>query len=90
MEVNGQFGRKLNQDIDGNKKLFRKEVSKVNGGNVKSCSRIKDGNGRLAMGRMKYERSGRIILRNYITDTQKPVAVHVCGFDGIQRCNYFE
>ena len=69
MEVNDQFGRKLNQDIDGNKKLFRNEVRKVNGGNVKCCSRIKDRNRRLAMGRMKYERSVKIILRIYITDT---------------------
>ena len=29
--MNKQFGRKLNQDVDGNRKLFWKEVSKVNG-----------------------------------------------------------
>ena len=31
--------------------------------------------------RMKYERSGRIILRQ--------VAVHIYSFDGVQRSNYF-
>ena len=41
----------MNQDVDGNRKLFWKEVSKVNGGKVESCSRIKDGNGRLALGK---------------------------------------
>ena len=46
--VNEQFGWKMNQDVDGNRKLFWKEVWKVNGGKVKSCSRIKDGNWRLA------------------------------------------
>ena len=36
----------MNQDIDGNKKLFWKVGSKVNGGKEESCSRIKDDNGR--------------------------------------------
>ena len=31
-KVNYQFGRKMNQDEDGNRKLFWKEVSKLNGG----------------------------------------------------------
>ena len=47
-EVNEQFGRKINQDLNGNMKLFWKEVSKVNGGKVESWSRIMGGNGRLA------------------------------------------
>ena len=45
-----KFGRKMNEDVNGNKKLFWKEVSNVKGGKVESCSRIKDGNGRLAQG----------------------------------------
>ena len=40
----------MNQDVNGNGKLFWKEVSKANVGKVKSCSRIKDGNERLALG----------------------------------------
>ena len=44
-----QFGIKMNQDVNGNRKPFWKEVSKVNGGKVESCSRVKDGNGRLAL-----------------------------------------
>ena len=31
-KVNEQFGRKMNQDVDGNMKLLWKEVSKLNGG----------------------------------------------------------
>ena len=31
-KLNEMFGRKMNQDIDGNRKLFWKEVCKVNGG----------------------------------------------------------
>ena len=48
-KINEQFGRKLNQDVDGNK-LFWKEVSKVNGGKAESYSRIKNRNERLAVG----------------------------------------
>ena len=39
-------GRKMNQDLDGNRKLFWKEVTKIKGGKVESCHRIEDGNGR--------------------------------------------
>ena len=35
--------------MHGSSKLFWKEESIVRGGKVESCSRIKDGNGRLAL-----------------------------------------
>ena len=37
----------MNEDVNGNRTLFWKEVSNVKGGKVETCSRIKDGNGRL-------------------------------------------
>ena len=40
----------MNQDIDGNRKLFWEEISNMNGGKMESCSRIKEGNGGLALG----------------------------------------
>ena len=43
-EVNEKYRRKMNEDVDGNRKLFWKEVSNGKGGMVESCSRIKDGN----------------------------------------------
>ena len=46
-KVNEQFGRKRNEVVNGNRKLFWKEVSNAKGGKVESYSRIKDGNGRL-------------------------------------------
>ena len=49
-KVNEQFRRKNNEDVNRNRKLFWKEVSNVKGGKVVSCSRIKDGNGRLVQG----------------------------------------
>ena len=33
-EVHEQFGRKINQDVNGNRKLFWKGVSMVNGGEL--------------------------------------------------------
>ena len=46
MEVNEQFERKMNQDVNGNIKLFWKKVNKTNRGKEESCSRKKEGNGR--------------------------------------------
>ena len=40
----------MNDDVNGNKKLFWKKVSNAKGGEVESSSRIKDGNGSLAQG----------------------------------------
>ena len=49
-KVNEQFGRKMKDDVNGNSKLFWKKVSNRKGGKVESCSRIKDGNGRVVQG----------------------------------------
>ena len=46
----------MNQDVDENRKLFWEEVSEVNGGKVESCNKIKDGNGRLALGEDEQQR----------------------------------
>ena len=32
----------MNENMNGNKKLFWKEVNNTKGGNVENCSRIKD------------------------------------------------
>ena len=42
--------RKRNEDMNGNRKLFWKEVSNAKGGKVQSGRRIKAGNRRLAEG----------------------------------------
>ena len=46
------LGSKMNKDVNGNRKLFWKEVSNAKGGKLESWSRIKDRNGRLAQGRI--------------------------------------
>ena len=35
----------MNQDVNGNRKLFWKDVTKVNEAKVESCSAVKDANG---------------------------------------------
>ena len=52
----------MDQDVDGNKLLFWKEVRKI-----ESCSGIKDGNARLAL----YKGYRNIILRIYIIQILK-------------------
>ena len=39
----------MSQDVNGNKELLLKEVSKVNEVKVESCSKVKDENGRLVL-----------------------------------------
>ena len=49
------------ENVNGNSKLLRKEVSNVKGEMEESCSKIKDRNGKFAQG--EDEGSGRSILR---------------------------
>ena len=48
-EVQEEFGRKMNQDVNGNRKLFWKEVTMMNRGKMENSNKIKDGNGRLVL-----------------------------------------
>ena len=81
----------MNQDVNGNRKLFWKEVSKANGGKVENSNRIKDGNGRLVLEESKVQRIWKEYYEHlYNIDTQEQDAVHMCGFDGVQRGNYLE
>ena len=61
-KVNEQFGRKMNEDVNGNRKLFWKVLSNAKGGKVESCSRIEDGNGKLAQGEDEVRRILKICL----------------------------
>ena len=61
-EMNEQFGMKMNQYMNGNRKWFWKEVSKVNWVKVERCSRIKGGNGKLNLGEDEVCRVLRIFM----------------------------
>ena len=78
-EVDGQLGRKMNQDIHGNGKFLWKKMSKVNGRMVKRC-RMKD----------EVQKVWKGVSEDlYNICAQQQVSVHMCGFDGVQRGNYF-
>ena len=51
------------QDVNGNRELLWKEVSKVKGGKVIISNRIKNGNGRLVLGEAEVQR-----IWNYCED----------------------
>ena len=74
----------MNEDVNGNRKLFLKEVSNVKGGKVKSCSRMRDGNGRLAQGEGEVRRNWREYFEDlYNIYTREQVAatcVALMGF----------
>ena len=70
-KVNEQFGRKMNEYVNGNRKLFWKEVSNVNLVKVESYSSMKDGNGGLAQG----EDEVRRIWKAYFEDWRSVVIV---------------
>ena len=89
-KVNEHFGRNMNEDVNGNKELFWKEVNNAKGGKVESCSRVKDGNGRLTQGEDEVKRCWNEYFEHlYNKYTQEQAAVHMCGFDGIWRGTYF-
>ena len=80
----------MNEDVNRKRTLFWKEVSNVRGGKGESCNRIKDGNRKLAQGEDEVRRIWKEYFEVlYNIDTQEQVAVHICGFDGIWRGNYF-
>ena len=67
----GNFERKVNEDIIGNKKLFSMEVGKSTVENVKNCSRIKYKTGDRQWERMMCTRLGGSMLRICIMWIQK-------------------
>ena len=79
----------MNENVNGNRKLFWKEVSNAKRGKVESCSRIKDENERLAQGENEVRRIWKEYIEGlYNIDNQEHIAVHMCGFDGIRKSSY--
>ena len=76
----------MNQDVDGNRKLFWKVVSKENGRKVESWSRI---NFKREMADWHWEIMKHYFENIYNIYTQESVTVHGCGFYGVQRGNDF-
>ena len=76
----------MNEDVNGNRKLFWKEVSNVKG----ELQQNKGQNGRLEQEEDEVRKIWKEYFEDlYKIDTQEQVAVQMCGFEGIQRGNYF-
>ena len=60
----------MNEDVNGYRKLFWKEVSNAKGEKVESCSRVKDGDGRLE----QVERESNA-CRN-----EESIVIRICDF----------
>ena len=73
----------MNQDMNGYRKLFWKEVSKANGGKVENSKRIKDGNRRVALEEVEVRR-----IWKYYKDLYNVVLFW--GSDGVWRGNFFK
>ena len=70
-KVNEQLVRKMNEDVNGSRKLIWKEVSNVKGGKVESYSRLKDGNERFAQREDKVRKIWKKYFKDlYNIDTQ--------------------
>ena len=57
---------------------------------MESCSKIKDGIGKLALEEVEMQRIWKEYFEHlFNTDSHEQVAIHMCDFDGVRRCNYF-
>ena len=55
----------------------------MNGGKVKNCSRIKDGNQMLGLKDDEVRRISKDYFEDLYMYTQEQIAFHMCGFDGV-------
>ena len=70
----------MNEDVNGNMKLFWSQVSNAKGGKVEICSRIKDENGKLAQGEDEVRKIWKEHFEDlYNIDTQEQVALMAFG-----------
>ena len=84
-EVQEQFGRKINQDANGNREFFWKEVSETNDGKVE-LQKNKGWKLKIVLEETEVRRIWKEYFEDpYNIDTQEHVAVHMCGFDGVRR-----
>lgn len=88
-EANENFGKKLSQDVNGNRKLFWKEVKKVKNEGKESCMGVKGKNGRVLVSETEIkERWKEYFVELYNVGTQEGANVNMFGFAGVKRVMY--
>src|SRR5678815_1288391 len=89
-EVNEQFGRRMNEDIQGNRKLFWKEARKVKNENKGNLLRIMNRDGAFVTDEMDVRGVWKEHFENlHNFGSNEEVIVNVSGFDGARRNMYF-
>ena len=85
-EVNEQFGRKMNGDVQGNRKFFWKEVRKLKKESTGNVQKIMNGNGAFVNDEMEVRKVWSEHFESlHNVGINEEVIVSVCGFDGVRR-----
>ena len=88
-EVNERLGNKMKEDLNGNLKLFWKEVRKINGSDRNTSSRVKDREGKILIGECRARERWREYFMDLLNVTQDmEMNVNMCGFAGVRRSTY--
>ena len=88
-EANESFGKKMNEDAIGNRKLFWKEVKKARNSERNSCVSVKDGSGRALSGEEEVKKRWKEYFEQlYNVDIGARAKVNLFGFEGVSRSMY--
>ena len=89
IEANERLGRKMNDDLNGNVKLFWKEVRKANGSTKSGCKRIKGRDGSMLIEEDDVKNRWREYFESlFNVRANADINVNMCGFGGVRRSLY--
>src|SRR5678815_3502330 len=88
-EVNEQFERRMNGDLQWNRKLFWREARKVKNENMGNLLRIMNRVGAFVTDEMDVRGVWKEHFKNLYSIGSNEVIVNMCGFDGARRDRYF-
>ena len=88
-EANKKFGKRMNEDANGNMKLFWKELKKIKGSKKMECLKMKDKSGIYVDGDENVKGRWKEYFEDLLNVTEeKEVNVNMCGFEGVKRSKY--
>ena len=89
IDANERLGRKMNDDLNGNVKLFWKEVRKANGSTKSGCKRIKGRDGSMLIEEEDVKNRWREYFESlFNVRANADINVNMCGFGGVRRSLY--
>ena len=88
-EANDKLGKKMNEDANGNMKLFWKEVRKAKDSGRTECVRMKSKDGESVSGELGIRERWKEYFEDLLNVAESDeVNVNICGFDGAKRSKY--